>query len=654
MCGIIAALAYGEFEDKKVEKVRQESMIFLASELLQLTQPRGKDATGIATLFANCDYMGLKMGVSAQEFVSRFGGTEKDYEGYLNIWRKKTAPAKIVIGHCRKPSVGAGSVTDDNNNNHPIKIGDIVGVHNGTIANHENIITNLKCTRDGKVDSEAIIQLLNHYTKGSTEPFTKEGILETCKRLEGTYACMAFNGNNPYQMAAFRDGRPLEIAILRSLKLVLIASEKDFIKSAVYRYGKMAYLYNTGGVRFMPLTQSDFDVETLPDDSLFLFDIRDEITEDTKITDLYITEKVPRTNKLWHNAVTTTRTWNNAGYNTYSPPPAKTVETSAAVVKTVEEKKTTCGTATTGATATSISNDRSGMVWNRSSRKYEPMVSNVDASTKEHGNVEINVEKGGEVKDVGNEGKVLAEGEKKTTESTSPGGVQTTPRSPFQLVETDKPVDDLITNHAKVIEITAKIAEKKPTVTSKEVVVVNNPAVTKKEVDLKAYPDVVERAKIETKKEPNFNSYDELADAIEVSDVSSMRTMSLYALANRIKSFFFRLGWEKGYIARLNEEDAPDNSEFARTMLVRIREKANNAKTTIRTMKSITRILSNIATDGVGGIPERKVDKAVAEVLSAGEKIDIESLKKAYREGDMKKDPVLRVIASTIENKQGR
>ena len=86
MCGIVGTLAYGDFEDKKMEKIRQEAMIFLSTELLQLTQPRGKDATGIATLFENCDYMGLKMGVAALDFISRFGEKETDFEGFIKIF----------------------------------------------------------------------------------------------------------------------------------------------------------------------------------------------------------------------------------------------------------------------------------------------------------------------------------------------------------------------------------------------------------------------------------------------------------------------------------------------------------------------------------------------------------------------------------------
>ena len=128
MCGVIGTLALGTL-DKKEEKIRQEAMRFLATELLQVTVDRGKEATGISTLFNNGDYMMLKMGISAPEFIARFGGTETDYDGYMKVWRKNIKAAKVCIGHCRKPSTGGNAGAWDNNNNHPIRSGDIVGVH---------------------------------------------------------------------------------------------------------------------------------------------------------------------------------------------------------------------------------------------------------------------------------------------------------------------------------------------------------------------------------------------------------------------------------------------------------------------------------------------------------------------------------------------
>ena len=151
MCGIIGAMSFGEVEDAKMERLRQESMIFLATELLQLTQSRGKDATGVTTLFSDGNFTGFKMGIPSPDFIARFGETDTDYDGFLKVWRenwqKRKKAAKTFIGHCRKTSIGEA---DDNNNNHPIKVGDIVGIHNGTLTNYEKIFKKLRCPRDGE------------------------------------------------------------------------------------------------------------------------------------------------------------------------------------------------------------------------------------------------------------------------------------------------------------------------------------------------------------------------------------------------------------------------------------------------------------------------------------------------------------------------
>ena len=224
MCGIVGAFTFDAFEKKSEEKARTEANIFITTQLLQETVDRGKDATGISLLWADGNYTGLKMGIPSPDFIARFGTTEKDFEGILKLWREYPKLMKIFIGHCRKSSVGNSY---DNKNNHPIQIGDIIMCHNGTLTNHEKIFDKLKCNRTGDVDSEAIGRLLHHYTNGGVEPFTVEMIKETSRRLHGSYSVLAMSGNNPFQVAQFRDGRPAEMVLVRPLKMVFVASEID-------------------------------------------------------------------------------------------------------------------------------------------------------------------------------------------------------------------------------------------------------------------------------------------------------------------------------------------------------------------------------------------------------------------------------------------
>lgn len=688
MCGLVGALAYGEFLEKRLEKIRQESMIFLTTELLTLTQPRGKDATGVATMFADCDYMGLKMGISAQEFIARFGETEEDYEGYLKIWRKKTRPAKISIGHCRKPSVGGISGPENNKNNHPIKIGDIVGVHNGTLTNHDKIFTNLGCKRDGNVDSEAIFRLLHHYTDNGNEPFTTQALQETCKRISGSYAVMAFSGNNPFQMAAFRDGRPLEIAIIRPLKLVLIASEKDFLRMAIFRYNKMANLYQFGPLKFLSLTKDDVDVESLADDSLFLFDIRKEITADTKINDLFITEKVPTTGKIWvtSKSVVNAANWNPAiSYHNNYNNVAKKTEVVAAQPKPVGQEPIIPTTQTATCPENGNLNQRNCMVWNRASSQFETL-SGVEEA-KEHGNVEINCDDG-EIREIKTNKVIVAgaSGMDKKSAGTSCSDGATKEVSTFTFEESNEPIDSLISDPARINEVEVSESSDSSNAGEDPVIAVfkNNVATdpcnkfltyvddddvidvkdvqdistnhSKVEIDFSTHPDVLESATKITRDQPNFSNDIELANALEIANIDAMRSMETYSLANRIKAFMFKRGWYSGYIARLKEENGADENFSARSILIRAQNKQKSAQNTIRNMKAITSVFWNM----LGKCPEHPtwdesaVENAVKDTINNGKSLNIDVLEKAFKPGDIQEMPVLSTIMASVANKEGK
>ncbi len=66
-----------------------------------------------------------------------------------------------LVGHVRYATHGS---TDDMRNNHPIPHGDIVGVHNGVLHNHEEVLADTGRQDDAtEVDSEAIFAAVNKY-----------------------------------------------------------------------------------------------------------------------------------------------------------------------------------------------------------------------------------------------------------------------------------------------------------------------------------------------------------------------------------------------------------------------------------------------------------------------------------------------------------
>ncbi len=367
MCGITGALQFGT---PTIAGYNNSALYFITS-LLKCSETRGKDATGIAALLEDGNFFVQKMSISATEFVGRSGGKPDDYEGLLAFLRSyANAPLRCMMGHCRKKSVGAL----DNTDNHPIKAGNILGIHNGTLKNDDEIFKNLGCHRDGKVDSEAIFRLLEFFTNDCKDPFTLDSVDEACKRLEGTFSFLAVNANNPYQVVSARDGRPAEYCLIKPLSMVLVASEKKFIDLALYSYNELAKLFPTGNEQtaFVRLKQSDVEHASLPDNTLAIFDLTKDVTADTKIADLYTTGKIPNTvNRLWKSPISTTYAGAGFGVN-------RTVYNNRAADNTEGKKtttqsnngKTSTKTATTTEVSTAADKKQSGRVWHAGLNKF--------------------------------------------------------------------------------------------------------------------------------------------------------------------------------------------------------------------------------------------------------------------------------------------
>ena len=623
MCGVVAALAYNDMPDKASEKARQEASIIITTELLKFTQDRGKDATGISTVFDNGDYIGLKMGISSEEFVTRFGGESTDYEGYTKLWREKNA--KITIGHCRKPSTASLAATDDNTNNHPIKVGNIVGVHNGTLSNHEVIFDNLKCKRDGKVDSEAIFRLLHSLTNGGSEPFSPEVIKETCKRLAGSYACLAFNADNPFQMAAFRDARPLEIAVVRPLKLVIVSSDKTYIKKALIRYNEIAVLYSSK-VKMPKLNKSSVDMEMLPDDSYFLFDVRNDITDQTKVSDLFTTGRVPRNEKMWITKSTAVSAVSSTAKTTALAVVDKPVVVSP--VTKVEESKP----AESGKTK-----PITGMVWDQTTEKYISV--GMEGIAEKHGNVEIG-EAAYSIKDVkdceeptktsivdknDNSGKVWSQ----SLQRWLLPGEKTANK--FTIAPAEK-VDDLIADPAKVCEISV------------------NERTEVTEIEELADPSLLKAAEKATKECGKFSNNAELVAAIDISDVDRMLYMERYSLANRIKDFFFKAGFLKGYLEYKNDHksshDVGQDKPLNGVISTRMREKVERSSTIIRNLKNVVSIMGSLSKEVEDA---ETCKKAIKKMIDSGKELDYDVLTKAFKIGDQKEIPLVNSVMSKLK-----
>ena len=258
MCGIVSAVIF----DQNKNPLRERILAYLFTGALLDNESRGKDATGVFLHYGDTSWSGIKTGLPASDFINldheeakkldlsfgRVDGNnaamdiEKD-KVYWNYWDFMythffDSDVRAILAHSRKLTKGTAK---ENNNNHPILVPPILGVHNGKIENDDRIfeIHAEDFNRIGNVDSEAIFQMMNllHPENG---PGDKDYIEEVASSIQigafskdGT-AVVALHADHPGILYCLRKGdRPLEFCFSKELGVLFIISDSTFIKNQV-------------------------------------------------------------------------------------------------------------------------------------------------------------------------------------------------------------------------------------------------------------------------------------------------------------------------------------------------------------------------------------------------------------------------------------
>jgi len=218
------------------EKAAEEQTKTFETMLLHC-EDSGKDATG--AFFVNRidekDYAGtlFKIDLPSKKFMKRHEYKELRHKTY-----GKTLQA--AIGHCRKASHGAPA--SDRNNNHPVSVRGVVGVHLGSITNHEslwkdhggkNSYNQRSVWRSGDVDSEVVFYLIGKALREDSDMTFEGAIVETTKKLKGTYACAAIDLHRPKYIMLFTNQKEIYYYSSPSLNQVVFSTDFDAIQAAL-------------------------------------------------------------------------------------------------------------------------------------------------------------------------------------------------------------------------------------------------------------------------------------------------------------------------------------------------------------------------------------------------------------------------------------
>jgi len=216
MCGL-AGIIFGK---KRRRAEEREYLIWLFTRLLVTSESRGPHATGIAWLNRDGQYRLFKRPVPAGQFV-----TDKAYHKALSGIDNRTT---LLLGHTRWRTRGDERI---NRNNHPIRAGDVIGTHNGTIYNADYLFRRFKLRRFAEVDSELLFRLAARAARSGQ--MDVEWFKERLRRCRGQMTAVLASRLDPETILVLKGNKPLELRTHRKHRAVLYASDPAFLDAVL-------------------------------------------------------------------------------------------------------------------------------------------------------------------------------------------------------------------------------------------------------------------------------------------------------------------------------------------------------------------------------------------------------------------------------------
>ncbi len=216
MCGLAGVI----FGKKRRRAEEREHLAWLFTRLLLLSGERGPHATGVAWLNRDGEHRLFKRPVSAGQFV-----IDKTFHEVLAGIDNRTT---LLLGHTRWRTRGDERI---NRNNHPIRAGDIIGTHNGTIYNADYLFRRWKVRRFAEVDSEILFRLAaNAARDGAMDIERFKARLRRCRgQITAVIACRT----DPGTIFILKGNRPLELRWHPRRKAVLYASDPAYLDAVL-------------------------------------------------------------------------------------------------------------------------------------------------------------------------------------------------------------------------------------------------------------------------------------------------------------------------------------------------------------------------------------------------------------------------------------
>jgi glucosamine 6-phosphate synthetase-like amidotransferase/phosphosugar isomerase protein len=216
MCGQVGII----FGKKRRRIAEREYLNEVFIRMLLSSEQRGPHASGVALLQTDGEFRLFKRPVRAHRIIR-----EPDFHELMDEVSNRTT---VLMGHTRWRTRGSES---NSRNNHPIRAGNIIGTHNGTIYNADQLFCRFQLPRYAEVDSELIFRLADCFT--SAHGFNEAGFRKALRLCRGQMSAVLASRHDPRAITVLKGNKPLTLRYSRKHRAVLYASEAEFIDSAL-------------------------------------------------------------------------------------------------------------------------------------------------------------------------------------------------------------------------------------------------------------------------------------------------------------------------------------------------------------------------------------------------------------------------------------
>tara|TARA_R110000824_G_scaffold176830_3_gene355990 strand:- start:3362 stop:4252 length:891 start_codon:yes stop_codon:yes gene_type:complete len=213
MCGLAGIIL--KQKDRDNETLNGVSGSFV--KMLTEADMRGGHATGFALIDKHGDYAICKKPKDAYGFFD-------DVEVKDNIGLVYDG-ITCLMGHTRYATLGSPSI---NKNNHPIRTGQTIGTHNGSISNHDELFHKYDMERFAQVDSEAIFRL--YETSNGIDDFLNNRL----PKVEGRVAIVWSDLERPEYVYMVKANNPIEMVYIPEIDGYAYGSTMSIINAGFW------------------------------------------------------------------------------------------------------------------------------------------------------------------------------------------------------------------------------------------------------------------------------------------------------------------------------------------------------------------------------------------------------------------------------------